>query len=88
MTYEEAKDKITNMFINIVQKDGEAAKPFRVAIEALEKQIPKKPDKIGKIDNMFCHGAVGVCKCGNEVFSDENYCRVCGQALDWSAADE
>lgn len=43
--------------------------------EALEKQIPKKPQD--------CNGE-RMCKCGNIVKSYQKYCVECGQAIDWS----
>lgn len=63
--------------------------PLRMAIEALEKQIPKKP----VLENT--KGIVGInmwhCPvCKNEIISDWNkdianhYCHHCGQAIDWS----
>lgn len=59
---------------------------FKTAIEALEKQIPKKPEK--NEYNYF------ICPCCNSDdyslmhdsnYADRyNYCHNCGQALDWS----
>ena len=62
---------------------------LKIAIETLEKQIPKKP----VLENT--KGIVGInmwhCPvCKNEIISDWNrdiansYCHHCGQALDWS----
>lgn len=55
-----------------------------LAIEALEKQIPKKPvtEKDKVIFNIVC----GRCpECDSAVYSTTNlYCHKCGQALDWS----
>lgn len=55
------------------------------AIEALEKQIPKKP--IHKHKNYYCP----ICKEDGWVLWDDaepndfdNFCGKCGQALDWS----
>ena len=55
------------------------------AIEALEKQIPKKPLHMHK--NYYCP----VCKEGGWILWDDaipndidNYCGKCGQAIDWS----
>lgn len=49
-----------------------------IAIEALEKQIPKKPnDYDGEIK-------VGFCPDCDNVVTDNYYCEHCGQALDWS----
>ena len=66
------------------------------AIEALEKQIPKKPQYV---DTRFRHhgrkisdgSSLDKCyKCPNcnshifHVFDSEKCCKYCGQALDWS----
>ena len=49
---------------------------FETAIEALEKQIPKKLKDDGWL---YCP------ICGRDVLMDRfNYCPDCGQALDWS----
>ena len=53
----------------------------RIAISALEKQIPKKPHEIYEKLN------IKWCKCGcylGELKNEQNYCKKCGQALDWS----
>ena len=67
-----------------------------VAIKALDKQIPKKPQYV---DTRFRHhgrrtsdgSSLDKCyKCPNcnshifHVFDSEKYCKYCGQALDWS----
>ena len=58
---------------------------FEKAIEALEKQIPKKPIEDGYYDEPSvcpnCGGSVI-----NEADNDYNFgcCYHCGQALDWS----
>ncbi len=51
----------------------------KAIISALEKQIPKKPKYIeGDYDMPLCP-----C-CGMSVDeNEENYCSICGQALDW-----
>ena len=49
---------------------------FKTAIEALEKQIPKKLKDDGWL---YCP------ICGRDVLMDRfDYCPDCGQALDWS----
>lgn len=64
----------------------------RVAIKALEKQIPKKPSKL--TDTLLietgwaykcptCGLACGENKYHLEVTEDEFYCTQCGQKLDW-----
>lgn len=51
-----------------------------MAIEALEKQIPKKP----KLDNDNGIYETEHCpNCNRQLFPNEHHCR-CGQALDWS----
>lgn len=56
---------------------------LNTAIEALEKQIPKKPtDKTLEYDGYY-----GRCPGCNRViydYKDRNRCYNCGQALDWS----
>ena len=46
-----------------------------IAVEAMRKQIPKKPKSV------FCS------QCGKEFTDDDcwssDYCRNCGQAIDW-----
>ena len=54
---------------------GEA---LTIAINALEKQIPKKP----KTDDRY---VMYICPCCNDfVKVSHNYCPNCGQKLDWS----
>ena len=51
---------------------------LRMAIQALEKQIPKKPTKDKYVPELdFCP------ECGTEV-TNCNYCPYCGQKIDWS----
>ena len=58
---------------------GEHIKSIEIAIQALAKQIPKKPEmeKYTKRELYFCP------VCGTEV-TDCTYCSHCGQAIDWS----
>ena len=60
----------------------ELAEAMRMAIQALEKQIPKKP--IFYAHNYYC----SVCDSliGNNEFEWKRfkYCDTCGQKLDWS----
>lgn len=49
-----------------------------LAINALEKQIPKKP----KTDDRY---VMYICPCCNDFIKvSHNYCQNCGQAIDWS----
>ena len=66
------------------------AKATRVAIQALEKQIPKKPTPIDYekyidvIDNArFLRGAYWCPNC-KRVVKSGSFCSDCGQKLDWS----
>lgn len=87
MTREEA---IKRLNLRSVDAAGEAARgnvealkdleAYGLAIEALEKQIPKK---FSEFDSVWCPN------CGKNVFDlsndcSFNYCPYCGQALDWS----
>ena len=54
---------------------------LRMAIQALEKQIPKKP----KTDDRY---VMHICPwCNDFVKVSHNYCQNCGQKLDWSEED-
>ena len=57
---------------------------LELGVKALEKQMPKKPIKIR--GSYFGKGKGGDCpNCKAGVNSIEyKYCRICGQALDWS----
>lgn len=49
---------------------------YNLAVEALEKQLPKKPELI--------NNGISVCQeCGAKVFRHYDFCRDCGQKLDW-----
>ena len=59
---------------------GEQKEAFQMAINSLEKQIPKKPkerDCIG-FNTLVCPVCKGV------LYLYEPYCDNCGQKLDWS----
>ena len=55
-------------------------KSCQLAISALEKQIPKKPDK-----DDYCTTCSTYLKDDNDVEGD--YCPNCGQAVDWSVKE-
>lgn len=58
-----------------------------LAIEALEKQLPKEAKKIDIIDPVTyqTNGRFYLCKCCEESCSEYmEYCPGCGQKLDWS----
>ena len=58
---------------------------FKTAVEALEKQIPKKPIPTEEQDIRYVMNYI--CPSCGKHFSGTgiaNYCYHCGQALDWS----
>ena len=70
MKYEEAIEILQEEH-DYCQEMSYVTKALEMAIEALEKQIPKKP--------YWWH-----CKsCGLDVLSVESFCPLCGQTIDW-----
>lgn len=59
------------------------AEPLRLAIKALEKQIPKKPIVSDDITCSNCSATLIYCLHTSEI----DYCDKCGQRLDWSEED-
>lgn len=62
---------------------------FKTAIEALEKQIPKKPAFDAWSHN--CPTCLATLVDNNKIHRDgakKHYCDECGQALDWSDEDD
>ena len=56
-----------------------------MAIEALEKQIPKKPTDQSKVrDNEGYVGLIGKCPCCGEILEEDTVYCDCGQKIDWS----
>ena len=91
MTYEEAVKKISEMFSFAEERGsyyGENAIPaYKMALQALERQIPKKPENhSGRYYDNLCP------LCGKRIKSGQgsssrqrtNWCNHCGQAIDWS----
>ncbi len=82
MTIKETRDYFEQMVMGnglyplqpICQKDMEMTK---IALNALEKQIPKKV----KVEKYDIGGNDYFCPCGCKIQSGQ-YCRDCGQALD------
>lgn len=69
--------------------NGSYGSSIRMAIEALEKQVPKKPiyvedDGIRYTDSYRCPNCQGAFA-GTGI---ARYCYRCGQAIDWSEEDE
>lgn len=97
MTNEEAAKIIDNYEANgcgyCHQGGTEVEEAFRVAVEAIEKQIPKKPNLWG--DGYFDGEPVfdmwDCPRCGStyEVDGEEHdYCPHCGQHIDWRTEEE
>ena len=90
MTYEEAIEYITERYVTMsmcltLDECRKHNKAISMAIEALEKQIPKKPLHMHK--NYYCP----ICKEDGWMLWDDaipndmdKYCGMCGQAIDWS----
>lgn len=76
-----------NLEVAIHDSDGDNPKyeqeqisALKLAVEALEKQIPRKP----KLDNDNGIYETEHCpNCNRKLFPNEHHCK-CGQALDWS----
>ena len=98
MTESEAVEKLKNMrlFMQIEDENNDCKfteydyKANEMAIQALEKQIPKKPTYEGDgyapdgtfvLDDWICPS----CSKRYEVdYDDYDYCPSCGQKIDWS----
>ena len=91
MKYEEAIGILTYQALVLERASGKSTlelnriEALSKAVEALEKQIPKKPLHMHK--NYYCP----ICKEGGWILWDDaipndmdNYCGKCGQAIDWS----
>jgi hypothetical protein len=89
-----AQEAIKELNYDETAYGGKCTKPVReVAIEALEKQIPKKPDleADGYADGQLVYDT-WICPCCGEYYEvdydDYDYCPNCGQAIDWSEQNE
>ena len=92
MTYEEAIEYITERYVTMsmcltLDECRKHNKAISMAIEALEKQIPKKPLHMHK--NYYCP----ICKEDGWMLWDDaipndmdKYCGICGQAIDWEVS--
>ena len=82
MTYEEAIKMLTELKPIPVDGFKIIAEAYDLAIEAIEKQIPKKPRET--------RCALMCASCGHKITEkgckklNRNYCKKCGQAIDWS----
>ena len=89
MTYEEAIKVLRVILDPYDYPFGEKSKCYQYdleainkAIEALEKQIPKKPIERFMLSYDIDAGVCPLCNVG--VHEEMNFCSYCGQAIDWS----
>lgn len=84
MTAEEALKSIIEDGIELGGGDYVPLETLKVAKEALEKQIPKKPytaNENGEYEKDYCP------TCHRSLFPYDHHCR-CGQAIDWSGVQD
>lgn len=101
MTYKEAKDVLKNTYIRFSRCNGKVVflEALKKALEAVDKQIPKKPvisthkyiDGDTNEEGIFRLKHCPCCWENRElsyfdslVDINKKYCHRCGQALDWS----
>ena len=92
MTAQEAIENLKYMISdNCTDTQSDFIDEIEIAISALEKQIPKKPKEIHEIACEDVYYLAFVCpSCNTSVFGQPyrpNYCKHCGQALDWSDSE-
>ena len=67
-------------------KTSELGQSLRMAINALEKQIPKKPHEINIPNTSWSKSCTRIecSSCGKYLnYRELSYCGLCGQSLDW-----
>lgn len=90
MTYEEAIKELEQIPKHIgADCDGYEKRAIRIAIEALEKQIPKKPKRVDHWTLCStCYDKYGfsydILVGMRGLKTGECHCLNCGQAIDWS----
>ena len=89
MTYEEAKQNISNTHIQFGRNNGKTVfnDSLSMAIKAIDKQIPQKPLEVVYPWAMCpsCSGSVSLENVQEYLHNQEtSYCEHCGQALDWN----
>ena len=81
MTYQEAIKVLVNAtYSDEWQGNEDITTAQHMAVDALEKQIPMKPEN-GQDDNFYWGLVCPKCK---NVLLEEFYCPECGQHIDWS----
>lgn len=80
MTYEEAIKEIKHRMLETIETEYDW-----MAIESLEKRIPKKP--LNKVSRELLLPEEKCVECGTILFISDRYCPYCGQAIDWSETE-
>ena len=88
MTYEEAIEYISERYVTMsmcltIDECRKHNKAISMAIEALEKQTPKKPIIIEETADYFGHTLCPNCEKVEFGFTQPCFCDRCGQAIDW-----
>lgn len=89
-----AKEAIENLKKLKSFHNGSYGSSIRMAIEALEKQVPKKPKEqgTGEKTHYKCPECgwipLTIYSDGYHLGNKPKYCERCGQAIDWSEEDE
>jgi predicted RNA-binding Zn-ribbon protein involved in translation (DUF1610 family) len=79
---------IKNSHKMIEDNNNYATQSIKIAISALEKQTPSKPQEVDVDFNTFvCPNCLSTIMYTGEKEA-HNYCLKCGQKLDWSGEDE
>lgn len=90
MTYEEAIENLQYIINDCTETQHDFVEEIEMAIEALEKQIPKKPIEVASPVLKWglcpaCRGELNkLANQPNRVFAFHRFCSDCGQAIDWS----
>ena len=81
MTEQEAIKNLKNLFSEheLCLPCTDSLETLQTAIEAIEKQIPKKPKE--SVLGVYCS------ECKHFLDGTEYHCQFCGQALDWSVEE-
>ena len=82
MTGQEAIKELNEIAFNLFNdentKNERHEEALNIAMDSLEKQIPKVPEWVGKFIGVYhCP------KCGCVISAKQNYCDICGQKIDW-----
>lgn len=72
--------------------ESDLVKALNMGIEALEKQIPKKPSEVIEFEDGTFYRLDYMCTaCNSATYGQPykpKYCKHCGQALDWSEEND